>query len=261
MSAPWRATAEGIVVACRLTPKGGRDAIEGVRVLSDGTAVLACRVREPPEDGRANAGLCRLIAEAAGARHRRGEVAAQAGGGGGRGGGARGGAGEPAAVTEPPPSRPLQPTRRLTEPAEFVVRYRRFRGNDTHCEISAANTHRSATNAHAKSRNSCPRISVTPFTRKNSNLASAATRKEGLLCLACRSSVRLVKSFDLSIYNFGGLLQAFAVRPIVGAFLRPRRSFQIGGVPISLLRLPFKLHQSVIQQLARQVQIERSLQV
>ena len=62
----WRATAEGLIVTCRLTPQGGRDAIEGVKVLSDGTQVLACSVREPPEDGRANASLCRLIAEAAG---------------------------------------------------------------------------------------------------------------------------------------------------------------------------------------------------
>ena len=28
--APWRATLDGVVVACRLTPKGGRDAIDGV---------------------------------------------------------------------------------------------------------------------------------------------------------------------------------------------------------------------------------------
>ena len=62
----WRACAEGVIVTCRLTPKGGRDAIEGAKALSDGTQVLACRVREPPEDGRANAALCRLIAEAAG---------------------------------------------------------------------------------------------------------------------------------------------------------------------------------------------------
>ena len=67
MSTPWRAKAEGVVVACRLTPKGGRDAIDGVKILSDGMAVLACRVREPAQDGRANAALCRLIAEAAGA--------------------------------------------------------------------------------------------------------------------------------------------------------------------------------------------------
>ena len=60
---PWRATPDGVVVACRLTPKGGRDAIEGVARLSDGTAVLLARVRSAPEDGRANAALCVLLAE------------------------------------------------------------------------------------------------------------------------------------------------------------------------------------------------------
>ena len=45
---PWRATLDGIVVACRLTPKGGRDAIDGVARLSDGTSVLLARVRSAP---------------------------------------------------------------------------------------------------------------------------------------------------------------------------------------------------------------------
>ena len=60
---PWRSTLDGIVVACRLTPKGGRDAIEGVATLSDGARVLLARVRSAPEDGRANQALCRLVAE------------------------------------------------------------------------------------------------------------------------------------------------------------------------------------------------------
>ena len=60
---PWRATPDGIVIACRLTPKGGRDAIEGVATLSDGARVLLVRVRCAPEDGKANAALCGLIAE------------------------------------------------------------------------------------------------------------------------------------------------------------------------------------------------------
>ncbi len=62
MSEPWRPTAEGIVVACRLTPRGGRDAIEGVARLSDGTSVLFARVRAAPEDGRANEALRALFA-------------------------------------------------------------------------------------------------------------------------------------------------------------------------------------------------------
>jgi uncharacterized protein YggU (UPF0235/DUF167 family) len=59
---PWRATLDGIVVACRLTPKGGRDAIDGVARLSDGTSVLLARVRSAPENGRANEALCALLA-------------------------------------------------------------------------------------------------------------------------------------------------------------------------------------------------------
>ena len=61
--APWRATPDGVVVACRLTPKGGRDAIDGVATLSDGMHVLLARVRSAPEDGKANEALCRLIAD------------------------------------------------------------------------------------------------------------------------------------------------------------------------------------------------------
>ncbi len=61
-SDPWRATLDGVVIACRLTPKGGRDAIDGVATLSDGTCVLLTRVRSAPEDGKANEALCKLIA-------------------------------------------------------------------------------------------------------------------------------------------------------------------------------------------------------
>jgi len=61
---PWRATPTGVVVACRLTPKGGRDAIDGVARLADGASVLLVRVRSAPEDGRANDALCALLAKA-----------------------------------------------------------------------------------------------------------------------------------------------------------------------------------------------------
>jgi len=59
---PWRVTPDGIIVACRLTPRGGRDAIGGVASLSDGTRVLLVRVRSTPEGGRANEALCALLA-------------------------------------------------------------------------------------------------------------------------------------------------------------------------------------------------------
>ncbi len=61
--APWRARPDGVVIACRLTPTGGRDAIDGVATLSDGACVLLVRVRSAPEEGKANEALCRLIAE------------------------------------------------------------------------------------------------------------------------------------------------------------------------------------------------------
>ena len=63
---PWRAAPDGVIVACRLTPKGGRDAIDGAATLADGTRVLLVRVRAVPENGKANDALLRLIADKAG---------------------------------------------------------------------------------------------------------------------------------------------------------------------------------------------------
>jgi uncharacterized protein len=76
VSEAWRSTPDGIVVACRLTPKGGRDAIEGV--LFDGTSVLLARVRIAPEDGRANEALRALLAAKLGAPISRVRIAAGA---------------------------------------------------------------------------------------------------------------------------------------------------------------------------------------
>ncbi len=64
---PWRATPEGVIVFCRLTPKGGRDAIDGVAQLADGSSVLAGRVRCAAQGGEANRALCALLAERLGA--------------------------------------------------------------------------------------------------------------------------------------------------------------------------------------------------
>jgi uncharacterized protein len=64
---PWRRTKEGVVVSCRLTPKGGRDAIDGVAELADGSSALAARVRCAPQGGEANKALCALLAEQLGA--------------------------------------------------------------------------------------------------------------------------------------------------------------------------------------------------
>lgn len=58
----WRAVDEGLLVRVRLTPRGGRDAVEGVEVLADGGTVLKVRVRAAPQAGAANAALEKLIA-------------------------------------------------------------------------------------------------------------------------------------------------------------------------------------------------------
>lgn len=50
----------------RATPKGGRDALDGVMVLSDGREVLKVRVRAAPQDGEATAAVARVIAQAVG---------------------------------------------------------------------------------------------------------------------------------------------------------------------------------------------------
>jgi uncharacterized protein (TIGR00251 family) len=63
---PWVATANGLSVTVRLTPKGGRDAIDGVERLADGRVVLKVRVRVPPSEGEANTALIALLARAAG---------------------------------------------------------------------------------------------------------------------------------------------------------------------------------------------------
>src|SRR5262249_39578593 len=61
---PWTATAGGVLLVVGLTPRGGRDAIEGVEGLADGRAVLKVRVRAAPSEGEANGALVRLLARA-----------------------------------------------------------------------------------------------------------------------------------------------------------------------------------------------------
>jgi uncharacterized protein len=63
---PWTVVPGGVALTVRLTPRGGRDAIDGIEVLSDGRCVLKARVRAPASEGEANAGLVRLIARSLG---------------------------------------------------------------------------------------------------------------------------------------------------------------------------------------------------
>lgn len=50
----------------RLTPNGGRDAIDGFETGADGETYLKARVSAPPDKGKANKALIVLIAKAAG---------------------------------------------------------------------------------------------------------------------------------------------------------------------------------------------------
>jgi uncharacterized protein (TIGR00251 family) len=63
MTRPWVIGAGGLTLTVRLTPKGGRDGIDGVETLADGRAVLKLRVRAAPTDGQANDALIRLLAK------------------------------------------------------------------------------------------------------------------------------------------------------------------------------------------------------
>ncbi len=62
----WSETADGLEIRVRVTPKGGRDAVDGTAALADGREVLKVRVRVAPEDGAANAAVTKLLAAAAG---------------------------------------------------------------------------------------------------------------------------------------------------------------------------------------------------
>jgi len=57
-------------VIVRLTPRGGRDAIDGLEQRDDGQCVLKARVRAAATEGEANAALIALIAKAAGVPRR-----------------------------------------------------------------------------------------------------------------------------------------------------------------------------------------------
>jgi uncharacterized protein YggU (UPF0235/DUF167 family) len=63
---PCRYSAEGISVALRVTPRGGRDGIDGLERFADGRLVLKVRVRAVAEGGEANRAVAELLAKALG---------------------------------------------------------------------------------------------------------------------------------------------------------------------------------------------------
>jgi uncharacterized protein (TIGR00251 family) len=63
---PWRYSTQGISVALRVTPRGGRDEIDGVETLANGRSVVKVRVRAIAEGGEANRAVIGLLAKALG---------------------------------------------------------------------------------------------------------------------------------------------------------------------------------------------------
>jgi hypothetical protein len=63
---PWRYSTEGVSVALRVTPRGGRDDIDGLETLANGRTVVKVRVRAIAEGGEANRAVTELMAKALG---------------------------------------------------------------------------------------------------------------------------------------------------------------------------------------------------
>jgi uncharacterized protein len=63
---PWRYSTEGISIALRVTPRGGRDDIDGVETLANGRTVVKVRVRAIAESGEANRAVTGLLAKVLG---------------------------------------------------------------------------------------------------------------------------------------------------------------------------------------------------
>ena len=63
-SVPWRYSTSGISIALRVTPRGGRDDIDGIETLANGRSVVKVRVRAIAEGGEANKAVMKLLAKA-----------------------------------------------------------------------------------------------------------------------------------------------------------------------------------------------------
>ncbi|NEJ70135.1 DUF167 domain-containing protein [Rhizobium phaseoli] len=63
MSRPWSVFDDHLRLAVRLTPNGGRNAIDGIEADGEGETHLKARVTAVPEKGQANKALVLLIAQ------------------------------------------------------------------------------------------------------------------------------------------------------------------------------------------------------
>jgi uncharacterized protein YggU (UPF0235/DUF167 family) len=63
---PFSAASNHLTIAARLTPKANANRIDGRQNLADGNQILTARVTAPPDSGKANAALIKLVATALG---------------------------------------------------------------------------------------------------------------------------------------------------------------------------------------------------
>src|ERR1700712_2355333 len=60
---PWRYSTQGVSIALRVTPRGGRDEVDGLETLANGRTVVKVRVRAIAEGGEANRAVVELLAK------------------------------------------------------------------------------------------------------------------------------------------------------------------------------------------------------
>ena len=64
MTSPFQATPDGVRVRVRLTPRAGRNTVDGVDRDADGRHRVRVRVTAAAEKGRANTAMAKLLAKA-----------------------------------------------------------------------------------------------------------------------------------------------------------------------------------------------------
>ena len=62
----WRYSTQGVSIALRVTPRGGRDEVDGLETLANGRTVVKVRVRAIAEGGEANRAVVELLAKVLG---------------------------------------------------------------------------------------------------------------------------------------------------------------------------------------------------
>ncbi len=60
---PWQKADDHIRIAVRLTPNGGRDAVDGIEADANGDTRLKMRVSAVPEKGKANKAMIAALAK------------------------------------------------------------------------------------------------------------------------------------------------------------------------------------------------------